>query len=169
MDKQESKYIMTERTVVTTQRRQIERPINQEFQFDREMIPTPGGDGESPSFLREYRQRAWQAFEQLPMPKTTDEPWRRTDLRGLKAGSFRIPEPDEYKNLPSVPNALLEPMAGDKYGGQIVLLPGDVQVELSDQLSSKGVIFTDLVTAERKNADILAHIIGQTVRYDEGK
>jgi Fe-S cluster assembly protein SufD len=160
---------MKERIVVTSRQRPAERPKIKEFQFNQDMVPIFSGDGKSPSFLREYRMKAWEAFQQLPMPHTSSEPWRRTDLRGLDAGSFRLPKPGEYEKLSPVPKTLLEPLAGDMYGGQIIMMPGGVRVNLSDELSSKGVIFTDLKTAEQKYEDILSQIIGKTVKHDEGK
>jgi Fe-S cluster assembly protein SufD len=160
---------MKERIVVTTRERRSERPISKQFKFSREMIPGTDGDHDIPLFLQDYRKKAWDTFERLPMPSTSDEPWRRTDLRGLDAHLFRLPEAGEYRNLPSVPNYLLEPLAGDKYGGQIVMMPGGIKVNLNEELSAKGVIFTDLKTAEQEHSDILAHIIGQTVKFDEGK
>jgi Fe-S cluster assembly protein SufD len=160
---------MKERIVVKTRERRSERPINKVFQFSREMIPGSNGEYNIPVFLQDYRNRAWESYERLPMPSTSDEPWRRTDLRGLDAHLFRLPEAGEYRNLPSVPNYLLEPLAGDKYGGQIVMSPGGFKVSLIEELSAQGVIFTDLRTAEQEHSDILAHIIGQTVKHDEGK
>ena len=38
---------------------------------------------------RDARLRAWEVYESLPMPKRTDEEWRRTDLRGLKLDRLR--------------------------------------------------------------------------------
>lgn len=159
---------MAERTIVTHKRR-TQRDTRKEFQFTREMIPPPGGDGNAPEFLRDYRSRAWEMFEDQPLPKTTDEPWRRTDIRGLEAGSFRLPQPGEYEDLPAVPDELLIPLVGDRQAGQIVMLPGGTRSQLNEELKAKGVIFTDLQTAEREHADILAQVLGQTVRANEGK
>jgi Fe-S cluster assembly protein SufD len=60
-------------------------------------------------------------------------------------------------------------LVGKEHGGQIVLLPDGVQQTLVPELASKGVVFTDLASAEREHTDILARIIGQIVRPDEGK
>jgi Fe-S cluster assembly protein SufD len=160
---------MKERMVVTTRQRRPERKISKEFQFNRDMIPGLNGDYDAPLFLQDYRKRAWQSYERLPMPDTLDEPWRRTDIKGLDAHNFRLPEIGEYKNLPPVPKTLLDPLAGDKYGGQIIMMPGGVQVNLNEGLLTHGVIFTDIRTAEVEYPEILAHVIGQTVKHDEGK
>jgi Fe-S cluster assembly protein SufD len=160
---------MATRTVVT-RTRQVEPAGPQTFTFTREMIPALSGMAGIPEFLSDYLIRAWEAYERLPMPTTTDEPWRRTDLRGLEVGSFRLATSTVGKEtIPLVPSELLQPLAGEQHGGQVLLLPGGVQAKLAPELTSQGVIFTDLVTAERQYPDILAHIIGQVVRPDEGK
>jgi Fe-S cluster assembly protein SufD len=158
---------MASRPVVKRIRR-AEKAVPQEFQFDRLMVPWIDGDGVG-SFIHNYRERAWGAFETLPMPTLTDEPWRRTDIRGLEQGRFRLPQPDEYQALPAAPERLLQPLIGDEHGGQIVTLPGGVRKDLNADLAAKGVIFTDLLTAERDHAELLAPVMGQIVRPDEGK
>ena len=160
---------MTTRNIVTRTRR-AGQPVSREFTFTREMIPALADGTVYPQFLREYRQRAWEAFEQMPMPATTDEPWRRTDLRELKAGAFRLPDEQAALTLPDVPAEYLQPIAGEQHGGQVVLLPGSQSVvKLDPALAAKGVIFTDLATAERQHPEILQKILGQVVRPDEGK
>jgi Fe-S cluster assembly protein SufD len=103
------------------------------------------------------------------MPKTTDEPWRRTDLRRLAAASFRLPDLEEFEDLPGVPDELLEPLIGDRHGGQIVLLPGGSQVTVTTELVQQGVVFTDFRTAEEKHPEILRKTLGQIVHPDESK
>lgn len=160
---------MAQRTVVTRTRRQA-RSESLEFNFTREMIPALKSDGKAPAFLEEYRQKAWELYEALPMPTTKDEPWRRTDIRGLNAGGFRLPAEDAYLDLPPAPEELLHPLIGEEHGGQVLLLPGGkVQAELNPDLAAKGVIFTGLETAEQEHADILAQIMGRIVRPDESK
>lgn len=154
------------RTVVSRTKR-IASPEVQEFTFTRDMIP--GRRGEVPGFIQDYRLDAWDSFEQLAFPKTTDEPWRRTDIRKLETGTFRLPASGEYKDLPVVPKVLLKPLVSKEHGGQIVLMPGGSKTDLYPELIDKGVIFSDLATAEREHADVLAHIMGQVVRAEEGK
>lgn len=159
---------MATRTVVTRTRR-VEHPEVKDFNFTREMIPALSRDGDSSDFVKDYRARAWEAFERLPLPTLSDEAWRRTDLRGLKPGSYQMPGPEHYVGLPPAPEDLLQPLVGSEHGGQIVLLPGAARSELSPELAEQGVIFTDLATAERQHADILSRIMGQVVRPEEGK
>ncbi|HSO28023.1 MAG TPA: Fe-S cluster assembly protein SufD [Anaerolineales bacterium] len=159
---------MAERIVVTRKGRG-QRAAGREFAFTRDMIPALSGNGTIPETVKTYAAEAWQAYESLPMPTTKDEPWRRTDLRGLQAGTFRLPQAGEYKDLPAAPAELLKPLAGEEHGGQIVLLPGGVRRDLSPELAEQGVIFTDLATARRDYPEILQKVMGQIVRPSEGK
>jgi Fe-S cluster assembly protein SufD len=133
------------------------------------MVPALADGWNGPAFLRDYRSQAWQAFESLPMPTTRDEPWRRTDLRTLDAGALQLPANGLVAGLPEAPAELFKPLVGDGHGGQLILQPGRVDVTLDPELTRRGVIFTDLQTAEHEHADQLAKIMGQTVRPDEGR
>ncbi|RPI84749.1 MAG: SufD family Fe-S cluster assembly protein, partial [Chloroflexi bacterium] len=157
---------MATRTVVTrTRRAEPEAPAG--FQFTRDMIPSTvdGGNGT----ISEYRLKAWELYESLPVPTTKDEPWRRTDIRGLKMSSFRQPTPDDYAQLPAPRSELLQPLAGEQHGGQLILQPGKEQLHLDPILLEKGVVFTDLLTAEREHPELVEKILGKIVRPNEGK
>jgi Fe-S cluster assembly protein SufD len=145
--------------VVKTRHRRAEAPA--EFKFSAEMLPNGP--------LGAYRSSAWEAFQRLPMPATSDEAWRRTDLRRLPADRFRLPQDGAYQDLPAVPADLLQPLVSDQHGGQILLLPGGVQADLDPDLAETGVVFTDLRTAEREHPDLLNKLAGQVVPPDEGK
>jgi Fe-S cluster assembly protein SufD len=148
------------KVVVTSRSRRT--AVSKEFAFTVDQIDqTPG--------LKEYRQRAWDAYQRLQLPTTKDEPWRRTDLRSLPASSFRLPKEGAYKDLPPVPDELLKPLVSDQHGGQIILMPGGVRIKLDPALAKKGVIFTDFQTAAREHADLLEKMIGDVVRAEEGK
>jgi Fe-S cluster assembly protein SufD len=167
--------------VVVTRTRKPESPP-QGLPFQREMIPDVEGAAD---FLRDYRARAWDAYEHLPLPTTSDEAWRRTDIRGLASLSL-VPAllPEQNKFISSlqlkdgrvmseltrgIPDDLLTPLTGESHGGQMILTPGGVITSLDPALTAQGVIFTDLLTAEQKHPDILANILGQVVHADEGK
>ena len=76
---------MVTRTVTRTRR----EPPASGFSFTRAMLPVCRENGNTPHFLQDYSLEAWETYERLPIPSITDEPWRRTDLRGLQAGAFR--------------------------------------------------------------------------------
>ena len=116
-----------------------------------------------------YRTLAWNAFKRLSLPVTTEEAWRRTDIHNLPVDKFKFASDGIFNDLPSVREDLLKPLTGNQHGGQIVLTPGGVTIELEEKLSRQGVIFTDLKTAEQKHPELLAKMIGKTVNVEEGK
>jgi Fe-S cluster assembly protein SufD len=157
---------MAVKTVVIQRKRPTSEAVSKDFPFTYEMVPALEG----PSFLREYRTRAWKAYQELPMPATTDEAWRRTDLKSMRAGLFQPAELDGRKAGFAQPDAeLLKPLVGNQHGGQITLLPGKPNIDLDPELSAKGLIFTDFITAEKQYPELLEKILGQIVRPDEGK
>jgi Fe-S cluster assembly protein SufD len=120
-------------------------------------------------FLASYRASAWSAFKKHSLPDTTLEAWRRTDIRNLPADKFKFAVEGAFNDLPIVREDLLRPLTADQHGGQIVLVPGGSRIELDEKLVQKGVVFTDLKTAEEKYPDLLAKMMGKTVNVEEGK
>ncbi len=153
------------KTIVTRTKKAGKKEVS-EFKFEREMIPEHGS---SSGYLKEYREEAWDSYKKLRMPNTSDEPWRRTDIRKLDAGSFQMAANGNLQKISKVPGELLEPLVGNQHAGQIVLTPKATQVDLDPTLQDQGVIFTDLITAEREHSEILQQIMGQVVKADEGK
>ncbi len=154
---------MTSRTVKRVVRGPRRRAPSSEFSFTGEMVPKLNGKRD------DFRAAAWSAFQQLPLPNTHMEPWRRTDLRRLDAGGFRLPAEDGQQDLSPVPEELLSPLVGDRHGGQIVIQPGQTRCQLDPEIARQGVIFTDYATAVQDHAGILQKIRGQVVRPEEGK
>jgi len=152
---------MTDKSRIVVSRSRREPGVN-EFNFSADRIRSTGP-------LAEYRARAWDAFQRLKLPTTAEEAWRRTDLRALPVDRFRFPSQEESAKLPQPPSRYLTPLVSDQHGGQIVLQPGGASLELAPELASKGVIFTDLQTAERDHPNLLAELAGQLVRPEEGK
>jgi Fe-S cluster assembly protein SufD len=148
------------KVVVSSSRRAA--PGAKEFSFTQADLRTTGVSDS-------YRARAWEAFKRLPIPDTGMEAWRRTDLRYLPADVFTLPPEGAYEDLPGVREDLLKPLVTDQHGGQIVVLPGGSSIQLSESLSQKGVIFTDLKTAEEKHPELLKRMLGKTVSAEEGK
>jgi len=149
---------------IVTRGRRTNLAAAREFTFTEAQVSSQGAQ-----FLRQYRQRAWETFSSLPVPTTADEAWRRTDLRGLKADSFKLPGKDAYLDLPAVPERLLTPLADGQHGGEIILMAGGAQVQLDAALQAKGVIFTDLQTGIREHSAVVEKILGKAVKPEEGK
>jgi len=154
---------MQEKPKVTVSRTRRTDSAAKTFPFTQADIPAASG------IIASYRASAWDAFKRHPLPDTTQDAWRRTDIHNLPADLFKLPAKDAYLDLPSVPEDLLKPLIAGQHGGQIVLLPGGATIELDQSLARQGVIFTDLNTAQEKHPEIVAKILGQTVNVEEGK
>ncbi len=151
--------------VVVTRSKRVEAPAGpREFTFseDQARLEVAG------PAVRDYRQEALEVYRAAPLPTPAEEAWRRTDLKDLHAGAFRFPAPDAYLDFPAGPEHLLQPLTGEKHGGQVVLMPGGVKVQLDPALAARGVVFTDLLTAERDYPEILDRMIGKVVRPTAG-
>jgi Fe-S cluster assembly protein SufD len=138
----------------------------EKFNFSKDMIPSIGGNGRYSDFIKDYQREAWEAFQNLDIPTTSEEAWRRTNLKTLKAGSFQLPD-QVRTTAPAPPIELLEPLAGVKHGGQILLSPSGIQTELSSDLVNAGVIFTDLESAQYDHVGLVGKVIGEIVEVDE--
>ncbi|MGW8143073.1 MAG: Fe-S cluster assembly protein SufD [Anaerolineales bacterium] len=153
------------RSVATKTRKITKKQLN-EFGFTREMIPV---DANSSDYVREYRELAWESYQTLAMPTTKDEPWRRTDIRKLDAGSFHLPMNGDLRNYPDVPSELLQPLVSDQHGGQIVITPGGTKTSIDQKLTDLGVVFVDFATALETYPEIVNKIMGKIVKSGEGK
>ena len=154
---------MEEKPKVVVSRTRRAASTAKDFNFAESDIRAGGGS------VASYRAAAWSAFKKHSLPVTTEEAWRRTDIHNLPVDKFVLPKEGAFKDLPAVREDLLKPLTGDQHGGQIILTPGGVKVELDEKLAKKGVIFTDLKTAEKEHPELLARMIGKTVNVEEGK
>jgi Fe-S cluster assembly protein SufD len=148
--------------VVVSRTRRVDTAAK-EFNFIESDIRAAG------DAVASYRALAWNAFKRLSLPVNTEEAWRRTDIHGLPADKFKLAMDGTVNDLPPVREDLLKPLIAEQHGGQILLTPPGVKIDLEEKLAKKGVIFTDLVTAEQKYPDLLARMIGRTVNVEEGK
>jgi Fe-S cluster assembly protein SufD len=137
-------------------------PAAGNFAFRADMLPVEGA-------LSAYHRHAWEVYDRLAMPAVSEEAWRRTDLRLLPAASFRLPVLDAFRDLAPVPEELLKPLTAERHGGQVILLPGGARATLDHALAAKGVIFTDLRSAEMEHPQLVTRMAGELVRPEEGK
>jgi Fe-S cluster assembly protein SufD len=134
-----------------------------DFTFTQDQLPKL----EDPRLMR-YHQSAWDVYQTLPFPSLTDEPWRRTDIRELNTSAFSLHQGTIDGQQP--PARLLDPMVtGEKRAGQIVSGAVKNVASLDPDLVKKGVIFTDLFTAEEKYPDLVDSVLGQVISPDEDK
>jgi len=160
---------MDKREVIQNKRHEA-RSQPHEFQFRQEMIPALPDSVKHSQILADYRLRGWNAFQTLSLPSTSQEAWRRTNIRALKVNELILPEDDSSLKLPQPPREYLTLFSDERMGGQIVLYPGSYsEVNLNPDLEDKGVIFTDFRYAVQHHPGILENILGQIVRQDESK
>ncbi len=155
----------TPHVVIRTRRPESTPAAQKDFAFLPEDLRVEGMS----EWLRAYRLKAWETFKNTPMPATTEEAWRRTDLRPMKPELFRLPAENAYLDLTPVPEELLQPVTDSAHGGQVILMPGGSQISVDPELTASGVVFTDLLTAEKRYPHILDKIAGKIVKPDEGK
>ena len=150
---------MSSRTV-SRRKRVVRKQETPEFSFTREDVESISQAlGESDA-LKTQRMAAWENFESLPMPSTSDEAWRRTDIRGLDVDQVKM----QASAKTPVAAELLQPLVAESHGALLVLQPGhapDLQTE--DDIKEQGVVFTDWATAVREHAQILDRYMGTVV------
>ena len=154
---------MQEKPKVIVSRTRRADSAAKDFAFAESDIRKGQGD------VASYRTSAWSAFKKNPIPDTSLEAWRRTDIHAMPIEKFKFAQEGAFKDLPAVRDDLLKPLTGDQHGGQILLVPGGSKIELDEKLAKKGVIFTDLKTAEQNHPELLAKMLGKTVNFEEGK
>ena len=150
---------MTTKTVRSASRI-IRRGGPAEFRFTAEDVRAASRRLAEPSWLAERRLAAWATWESLPLPTAQDEPWRRTDLRGLPADRVGLVPGDDSP----------APKGPKQAGVDLVIHPGHpTLLQGRELLLDSGTIFADWETAVREHAALLETHLGATVGPAEGK
>lgn len=157
--------MMKEKPQVIIRGRKPQDTEPRNFKFEEDLVRTTPSAPE----LSAWRHEAWKRFADLAIPTTREEAWRRTDLKDLQAGQLQFPVAGQYLELATVPAELLQPLTAEAHGGQVVLQAGGSRVEVNETLREQGVIFTDLLTAEKEYPNLLEKVIGRVVKPAEGK
>lgn len=126
---------------------------------------------DEPAWLRAFRETAWATYENIPMPTSKDEDWRRTDLRGVRwteAGALVQPN---GATADVVPAAAREPLVGGNEGGTLIIVDGKVvEYHVSEELTRQGVIFMDLLSAAREHPALVeANFMTKAVKPGDNK
>jgi Fe-S cluster assembly protein SufD len=147
----------------------------QQTGFSRDAVVELSRLRDEPAWMAEWRLAAWDQYEAIPMPVRTDEEWRRTDLRSLKLDRY-APFAGVGESADSLDVALVGADQGAAQMGSAqagVLVQRDasnVYAELSDEVKTQGVIFTDLGTAVREHEELVkSWLMTKAVPVDFGK
>ncbi|MBE0684372.1 MAG: hypothetical protein IH585_00060, partial [Anaerolineaceae bacterium] len=147
--------------VITTSKKRSEIS---DFVFSKDQVRFSGNH-----VIDAYRDKAWKIYQETGIPTTREEAWRRTDIRALRLGQFQLMNENQKSLISDIPENLLEPVADGDHGGQIILYGNEYIHRLDEDLQKNGVIFCDLLTAERDHPELLAKVIGTIVKPEEGK
>lgn len=118
--------------------------------------------------IRGYREEAWRIYQNLPFPTVQEEHWRRTDLQKIDFSRYDLPS-DGFKAITELPEEVVSSLADENSAGQIILYPDQSIVSLDEELTKKGVLFTDLRDAEEEYPDLLLKGMGKVIQPKEGK
>ncbi len=156
---------MSSRTV-SRRKRVVRKQEAPEFSFTREDVEgISQALGESEAF-KAKRMAAWEKFKDFPMPSTSDDAWRRTDIRGLDVDRVRL----QASAKTPVASELRQPLVAESHGALLVLQPGHApELQTEDDLQEQGVVFTDWATAVREHTEILDRYMDTVVAAEDGK
>lgn len=124
-----------------------------------------------PAWMLELRLAAWRTFEALPWPKATDEDWRRTRLTGFKLERFQpVAQRNNHENAP-LSSQIQHELDEMDSAASLVFADGGARYRgFSEDLASKGVIFTDLQSAVHEHpALVQQYFMTQAVKPEHNK
>ena len=111
-------------------------------------------------FVQQYRQKAWRRYLSLSIPDSSQEHWRRTNLRGIDFSTFKLAEPTEnfQEQFPRIFDA---PVAGKENGGTILLSPFDAKKNVAPQVQKKGIIFETIDSLKVTQPQIIEKVLSR--------
>ncbi|WP_042353906.1 Fe-S cluster assembly protein SufD [Bacillus rubiinfantis] len=137
------------------------------YPFDKAFVSSFSKEMSEPDWFLELRLKALEQFNQLPMPKTDKtkiDKWNFTQF-----GQHTV-KSTVYASLSELPNEIKDivDLEGGSQNLYIQRNQTPAYLTLSDELKSKGVIFTDILTAAREHGDLLKrYYMTQAINADE--
>jgi Fe-S cluster assembly protein SufD len=135
--------------------------------FDQENVRSFSKETSEPAWFEELRIKALTDFEQLPMPrpdKTKIDKWNFTQFTQHTVTSAPI---TSLAELPEEVKELID-MEAENKNLYIQRNQTPAFLSLSEELKSKGVIFTDIFTAAKEHGDVLKkYYLTQAINADE--
>ncbi|MDP4107190.1 MAG: Fe-S cluster assembly protein SufD [Bacillota bacterium] len=141
--------------------------IETKLPFDIDFVNSFSKENGEPAWLLEFRQKALNAVDSLPMPrtdKTKIDKWNFTEFTQHTVKS------EAYASLSELPEdvkALIDLEATSK---NLYIQRNQTPsiLSLTDELKNKGVVFTDIFTAVREHGDLVQkYLMNQGVKVDE--
>ncbi len=137
--------------------------------FTREAVLALSNRRGEPTWMREFRLAAWEAFERLPSPVPTDEEWRRTDPAAFQLEGIRPFAEAPPGAFPPGLQRMID--AWPQPAGLLVQRNSQtVRSQLDAEAARRGVIFADLDAALRAHPDLMrTHFMTTCVHPDESR
>jgi Fe-S cluster assembly protein SufD len=139
--------------------------------FTRENVQKLSAYLNEPQWMLEFRLNAFDIYENTPMPTTSNEAWRRTDIRRLKLENIGPSVNGDAAADVAIPEFLGQQLTADLAGGNMLQVDGVVKRFAIDQtLVDQGVIFCDMHTAVNEYPDLVKrYFMTEGVKVTEGK
>lgn len=129
-----------------------------------EALKTWSAGKQEPAWLTESRLAALELAGRLELPKLEKQRIDRWNIQAF--GEAKPGQP--ISSLEELPEHTAKLVEGSREGGLLIHRnSGNAYTKLSEELSSKGVIFTDLETAVREHEDLVKPYLHQAVKADE--
>ncbi len=148
-------------------------PVETPGPFSRDQVEMLSTRKVEPAWLREQRMHAHEVFAATPMPDTSPEEWRYTDIRklldlnDLELAEERGPV-SSVSDLPTNLAALIGKVGGE--GAQLVQVDASVVSRTVPQsLDAQGVIFMSLEQAVNDRPELVQKYLGTATNAEAGK
>ncbi len=140
--------------------------------FNEDTVRAASTSKNEPAWMLDLRLRAWRMFEEMEWPKATDESWRRTRLTGFDLENFQpFATPGVENGRAALNDVMTHELDEMESAASIVFQDGGpLYRDASEDLASKGVIFTDLQTAVREHPELVRkHFMTTVVKPESNK
>ena len=139
--------------------RDIETAPSVRGQIGPETVEAIVRDLAEPDWMAERRRRAWEVYQQTPLPTTKTEEWRYTDLSkipwqdlSMRLAERPLPVADRSELPPELVQALHD---GDSAAFAVQVNGIQVHRRMSEELAAQGVLFLDFDTAIREHPELM--------------
>lgn len=125
--------------------------------FTREAVEELSALKNEPQWMRSRRLEAYDTYATMPLPPTSQEEWRRTDVSKLQLDGYATyaaaPHTSEREALP----AELRPSENASERAGLLVQYNSINTirELHEELHAKGVIVSDLDSAVRDHPELV--------------
>jgi Fe-S cluster assembly protein SufD len=137
--------------------------------FDAATVRDAATRADDPHWAGDLRQRAFHAFESLPVPSPETEEWRYTDLRDFDLHRFDARgERPAASTLDEVDPTVLEATGkiGERAGLAIQHDSTVVSSHLDAELARRGVVFCSLDEAARLHPELVSRHLHDVIPVD---